>query len=167
MISWAEPAPEGCDADLEGTAKPASFRLAYTEAGAAPVLIDSKPDDLFAHGWEIITRNVRGLGFERVAEFQRIDFDVVEELRCRCGEGDQQRKANHLLNIRVGWEAGKTPVVSARMLDGGAPEEVRPTTINGRLPSWEFHFVRAAPGRPGAECSSRFFAVLGVDRPLE
>jgi hypothetical protein len=159
MISWAEPAPDGCEADLEGTAKPASFSLRYTVAGAKPVDVESDPNQLFADGWEIITRSERGLGFEKRADFTALDFDIVEELRCTCAG----QTKNHLAGIKLGWKPGAKPAVSARLQDEKGWTDVRPVTINGRIPTWEFRF--APTGQK--QCSSRFLVVMGVDQPLE
>ncbi len=159
MISWAEPPPSGCEGDIEGTAKPASFSLRYTNAGAKPVDVESDPNQLFADGWEIITRSERGLGFEKRADFTALDFDIVEELRCTCGEAT----ANHLVNVKLGWKPGTKPAVSARMMTAGGWRDVRPVTINGRIPTWDFHFAPDGDHR----CTSRFSVVLGLDQPLE
>jgi hypothetical protein len=171
MISWAEPAAKGCEADLEGTAKPAHFTLHYTEAGREPVTVDSDPDKLFAEKWEIITRSARGLGFEKRGEFTVLDFDIAEELRCKCeagsGKSEKSAEQNHLINVKLGWKSGAKPEVSARLQKGGAWDDVQPVTINGRLPMWDFHFVRPDPGSGRGECSSRFLLVLGLDKPLE
>jgi len=159
MISWAEAPPSGCEADLEGTAKPASFSLRYTPAGGKPVDVESDPNQLFADGWEIITRSERGLGFAKRADFSALDFDIVEELRCTC-DGKAQ---NHLVNVKLGWQPGAKPAVAARVEDGKKWSDVRPVTINGRIPAWDFRF---AP-RGDRQCASRFLVVLGVDQPLE
>ena len=171
MISWAEPAAKSCEADLEGTAKPAHFTLRYSEAGRQPVTVESDPDKLFAERWEIVTRSARGLGFEKRTEFTALDFDIAEELRCKCeaapGKGDKGGEQNHLINVKLGWKPGAKPEVSARLQKGEAWEEVQPVTINGRLPMWDFRFVRPAPGSGRGECSSRFLVLLGLDQPLE
>jgi hypothetical protein len=159
MISWAETPPPECEADLEGTASPASFSLRYTTAGGKPVDVESDPNQLFADGWEIITRSERGLGFEKRADFSALDFDIIEELRCTCA-GQAQ---NHLVNVKLAWKPGAKPAVSARVEQGKKWSEVRPVTINGRIPAWDFRF--APPG--DRQCSSRFLVVLGVDQPLE
>ena len=60
-------------------------------------------------------------------------------------------------------EAGHQAAVSARLEEGKGWTDVRPVTINGRIPTWEFRFVPAGERK----CSSRFLVVLGLDQPLE
>ena len=168
MISWAEPAPPPCDTDLEGSAPPASFRLRYTEAGQSPATIENDPEKLFGAGWGVITRSARGLGFEKAGEFSALDFDIVEELRCKCEpDGGQAWNHNSLVNVKLGWKPGSAPSVTARLKDAERSEEIRPVTINGRLPMYEFRFARPYPGRQGGECASRFLVALGLDQPIE
>jgi len=168
MISWAEPAPPPCDTDLEGSAPPASFRLRYTEAGQSSATIENDPEKLFGAGWGVITRSARGLGFEKAGEFSALDFDIVEELRCKCEpDGGQAWNHNSLVNVKLGWKPGSAPSVTARLKDAERSEEIRPVTINGRLPMYEFRFARPYPGRQGGECASRFLVALGLDQPIE
>ncbi|TMB48422.1 MAG: hypothetical protein E6J60_14525 [Deltaproteobacteria bacterium] len=168
MISWAEPAPSPCDTDIEGSAPPASFRLRYTEAGEPPATIENDPEKLFGAGWGVITRSARGLGFEKAGEFSALDFDVVEELRCKCEpRGAKVWKHDALVNVKLIWKPGSAPVVTARLQDGDRSEDIRPVTINGRLPMYEFRFARPYPGKHGGECASRFLVALGLDRPIE
>jgi len=168
MISWAEPAPPPCDTDLEGSAPPASFRLRYTEAGQSPATIENDPEKLFGAGWGVITRSARGLGFEKAGEFSALDFDIVEEPRCKCEPGGGQAwNHNSLVNVKLGWKPGSAPSVTARLKDAERSEEIRPVTINGRLPMYEFRFARPYPGRQGGECASRFLVALGLDQPIE
>ena len=168
MISWAEPAPPPCDTDLEGSAPPASFRLRYTEAGQSSATIENDPEKLFGAGWGVITRSARGLGFEKAGEFSALDFDIVEERRCKCEpDGGQAWNHNSLVNVKLGWKPGSAPSVTARLKDAERSEEIRPVTINGRLPMYEFRFARPYPGRQGGECASRFLVALGLDQPIE
>ena len=64
-------------------------------------------------------------------------------------------------------EPGSAPLVTARLEDGDRAEDIRPVTINGRLPMYEFRFARPYPGKHGGECASRFLVVLGLDQPIE
>jgi len=156
MISWAEPAPAPCDTDLEGSAPPASFRLRYTEAGESSATIENDPEKLFGAGWGVITRSARGLGFEKAGEFGALDFDIVEELRCKCEpRSGKAWKHDVLVNVKLALK------------DGDRSEDIRPVTINGRLPMYEFRFARPYPGNPGEECASRFLVALGLDQPIE
>jgi len=168
MISWAEPASSPCDTDLEGSAPPASFRLRYTEAGQPPATIENDPEKLFAAGWGVITRSARGLGFEKEGEFSALDFDVVEELQCKCEpHGGKGWKHNALVNVKLAWKPGSAPAVTARLKDSDRSEEIRPVTINGRLPMYEFRFARPYPTKQDGECASRFLVALGLDQPIE
>ena len=168
MISWAEPAPAPCDTDLEGSAPPASFRLRYTEAGHAPATIENDPEKLFGAGWGVVTRSARGLGFEKAGKFSALDFDIVEQLRCRCeGRGGKSWKHDALVNVKLAWKPGSAPAVTARLKDGDRSEEIEPVRINGRLPMYEFRFVRPYPGVHDGACSSRFLVALGLDQPVD
>jgi len=168
MISWAEPAPPPCDTDLEGSAPPASFRLRYTEAGESSATIENDPEKLFGAGWGVITRSARGLGFEKAGEFGALDFDIVEELRCKCEpRSGKAWKHDVLVNVKLAWKPGSAPAVTAQLKDADRSEDIRPVTINGRLPMYEFRFARPYPGKPGGECASRFLVALGLDQPIE
>ena len=168
MISWAEPAPSSCDTDLEGSAPPASFRLRYTEAGEPPASIENDPEKLFGAGWGVITRSARGLGFEKAGAFRALDFDIVEELQCKCEPGrGKVWKHNALVNVKLDWTPGSAPSVTARLKDADRSEEIRPVTINGQLAMYEFRFARPYPGKHGGECASRFLVALGLDQPIE
>jgi hypothetical protein len=170
MISWAEPAPASCDTDLEGSAPPASFRLRYSEEGQQPATIENDPEKLFGAGWGVVTRSARGLGFEKAGEFTTLDFDIVEELRCKCeasGGSSEAWKHNALVKVKLDWKPGSVPAVTARLQDGDSSEDVRAVTINGRLPMYEFRFARPYPGKQGGECASRFLVALGLDQPIE
>src|SRR5439155_78615 len=72
-----------------------------------------------------------------------------------------------LVNVKLIWKPGSAPVVTARLQDGDRAEDIRPVTINGRLPMYEFRFARSYPGKHGGECASRFLVALGLDRPIE
>ena len=168
MISWAEPASSPCETDLEGSAPPASFRLRYTEAGRSPTTIENDPEKLFGAGWGVITRSARGLGFEKAGEFSALDFDIVEELQCKCEpRGAHTWKHTSLVNVKLDWTPGSAPSVTARLKDADRSEEIRPVTINGRLPMYEFRFARPYPGKHAGECASRFMVALGLDQPIE
>lgn len=167
LISWAETAPKGCETDLEGSAPPASFTLRYEEEGSKPVLIETSTDDLFGNGWSIISRSERGYGFERAGAYTKLDFDVVEELRCSCGQGEKASKDSSLIRIAIDWKAGERPQVTGRLETGDVTANVEPVTINGRLAVYEFRFARPLPGGGEGECASRFFATLGLSEPIE
>ena len=168
MISWAEPASSPCETDLEGSASPASFRLRYTEAGQSPATIENDPEKLFGAGWGVITRSARGLGFEKAGEFSTLDFDIVEELQCKCEpRRGKVWKHNALVNVKLDWTPGSAPSVTARLKDADRSEEIRPVTINGQLAMYEFRFARPYPGKHGGECASRFLVALGLDQPIE
>ena len=164
LISWAEPAPAGCETDLEGSAPPASFTLRYREGGGKEVFIETSTDALFAAGWRIVNRSERGYGFEKAGKFSAIDFDVVEELRCSCGEGDVTRRESSLVTVRIDWSEGAKPVVEASLKTGTTVAAVAPVTVNGQLALYELRFAR--PFGPG-ECASRFLVALGLSTPIE
>jgi len=116
----------------------------------------------------VITRSARGLGFEKAGEFSALDFDIVEELRCKCEpRGGKVWKHDALVNVKLAWKPGSAPVITARLEDGDRSEDIRPVTINGRLPMYEFRFARPYPGKHGGECASRFLVALGLDQPIE
>jgi hypothetical protein len=169
-ISWAEPAAEGCDADLEGTDKPARFTLRYREVGKRMVTIDNSIDQLSARGWHAISRSARGMGFDRTGRFAEIDFHIIEQLRCSCEERGKEPEATseHLVEIKLLWKPGSPPIATARTQKaGGEWEDVYPVTTNGSLPVYDFRFAHPSPGgRPG-ECSSRFETTLAVAPPIE
>lgn len=167
LISWAETAPKGCETDLEGSAPPASFTLRYTEEGEKPVVIETSTEDLFGNGWGIVNRSERGYGFEKAGAFTNVAFDIVEELRCSCGEGEDAAKENSLVRIAIDWKAGERPAVTGRLETGDAAVAVEPVTINGRLAVYEFRFRRPLPGGNDGDCSSRFFAALALSEPIE
>lgn len=171
LISWAEASTGSCETDLEGSAPPASFMLRYTEAGKKPVKIENDPENLFGAGWGVITRSARGMGFEKASPFTALDFDIVEELQCKCessgGGSEEPWKRNSLVHVKLGWKPGAAPSVTARLQNGESSEEIRPVTINGRLPVYEFRFARPFPAEHGGECASRFLVALGLDQPIE
>src|SRR5207247_10332975 len=116
----------------------------------------------------VITRRARGLGFEKAGEFGALDFDIVEELRCKCEpRSGKVWKHNALVNVKLAWKPGSAPAVTAQLKDADRSEDIRPVTINGRLPMYEFRFARPYPGKPGGECASRFLVALGPDQPIE
>lgn len=169
MISWAEPSTDPCSTDLEGSAPPASFTLRYGEAGGATVAIENDPEKLFGAGWGVITRSARGMGFEKGGEFTALDFDIVEELQCRCESATANTpwKGNALVHVKLEWKPGARPSVTASLRDGDRFEDVPPVAINGRLPMYEFRFAKPFPEASAGECASRFLVALALDQPIE
>src|SRR5207247_2402134 len=109
----SRPWPAACAPSREGPLPRTALPAAFVQS---PASIENDPEKLFGAGWGVITRSARGLGFEKAGEFSALDFDVVEELRCKCEpRRGKVWKHDALVNVKLAWKPGAAPVVTARL----------------------------------------------------
>ena len=170
MLSWGAPGTGDCSVDLEGTAPPAHFTLGYTERGSAPVVVGDA-EELFARGWMIVNRSVRGYGFEKTSDFTALHVDAVEQLSCECkgngGVSGDVWTSKTAIHVKIDWEAGGRPNVRAFTGTGDEATAVKPVMIGGRLATYELSFGGPAPLPHTGRCASGFFLALLLSDPLE
>ena len=119
----------------------------------------------------MVSRSVRGYGFERSSEFTRVSVEATEELTCSCGserEGDAGSRVEKLLvHVKLDWESGRWPVARGWTEQHGARVEVEPVRISGRLVTYRFRFSSKASAAFDADCASGFFIALNLSEPME
>jgi len=104
-ISLAEPAPAPCDTDLEDRTA-GQLPPSLHEAGESPATIENDPEKLFRAGWGVIPAAPRPR-FEKAGEFGALDFDIVEELRCKCEpRSGKAGSTMPLVNVKLAWKPG-------------------------------------------------------------